>query len=395
VDGHNLTDQQKVEFVLKYIPPSHKDLWKSLKGYATGDWTTFRGELEKLYPNMDTAARYSRQALYNLVNMSARTRMRDEKDVFNYYQRFLAISNPLHSNGQISSDERNSEFFQGFNSYDQTSIANRLYPLHPNRPHNKPYDYKDVFSVAQGYFADLQFYRPDNAPPVAPSRWPQHPPEEDRPTRWYEPEPTYHQHDNDFPRDHTQRDQRDRDFPRDTRCDHKPLRDSTSQRQWDYLRNPPRNLRDQFYTHPKAPKYEYETKSVRFANQIPTKANAHDDNNLEDMVLKIHNLSVHEPAYAALYAQICHHFPNAAKPLPLPDFGQTTAVAYQSPANQASASPHQPHTHHSLTNKAASFFGKTPRTDGCAFCALQGHLIKRCPAAEEYVRSGRVTVGRP
>jgi hypothetical protein len=110
-DGHGLTDQQKVEFILKYIPFSHKDLWKSLKGYATGDWTTFRRELEKLYPDMDAAARYSRQALYNLVSMSARTRMRDEKDVFDYYRRFLAISNPLHSDGQISSDERNSEFF--------------------------------------------------------------------------------------------------------------------------------------------------------------------------------------------------------------------------------------------------------------------------------------------
>jgi hypothetical protein len=149
MDGHNLTDQQKVEFVLKYIPPSHKDLWKSLKGYATGDWTTFQGELEKLYPDMDAAAQYSRQALYDLVNMLARTRMRDEKDIFDYYRRFLAISNPLHSDRQISSDERNSEFFRGFNSYNRTSIANQLYPLHPNRPHNKPYDYKDVFSVAQ------------------------------------------------------------------------------------------------------------------------------------------------------------------------------------------------------------------------------------------------------
>jgi hypothetical protein len=158
------------------------------------------------------------------------------------------------------------------------------------------------------------------------------------------------------------------------------------------LCNPPRNLHDQFYTHPKAPKYEYKTKSVRFTDQILTKANARDNNDLEDMVLKMHNLSVCEPAYAALYAQICHHFPNAAKPLPLPDFRQTTAVAYQSPANQASASPHQPHTHHGLTNEAASFFGKTPRTDSCAFCTLQGHLVKRCPAAEEYVLSGRATI---
>jgi hypothetical protein len=201
----------------------------------------------------------------------------------------------------------------------------------------------------------------------------------------------YHQRDNDFPCDHAT--QWDRDFPHDTRRDREPPRHSTFQHERDYSRDPPHNHHDQFYSHPEAPKHEYETRTVRFADQNPTKASAHDNNDLEDMVLKKHNLSVRDPAYAALYAQICHHYPNAAKPLPLPDFGQTTAITYQSPTNQpASTSLHQPHTHHGLTNEAASFFGKTPRTDGCAFCTLQGHLVKRCPAAEEYVRSGRATI---
>ena len=108
----------------------------------------------------------------------------------------------------------------------------------------------------------------------------------------------------------------------------------------------------------------------------------------------MHKLSVRDPTYAALYAQVCHLYPNAAKPLPLPDFGQPTMVAYQSPAPPSTAPynscPQQ--NHHGLSEEAASFFGKSPRTDGCAFCTLQGHLIKRCPAAEEYVRSGRATI---
>jgi hypothetical protein len=56
-----------------------------------------------------------------------------------------------------------------------------------------------------------------------------------------------------------------------------------------------------------------------------------------------------------------------------------------------SYSPH-PSQNHGLSNEAASFFGKTARTDGCAFCTLQGHLIKQCPAAEEYVCTGRATI---
>jgi hypothetical protein len=373
-DGHNLTDQQKVETILRYIPPPQRDLWKTLKGYATGDWTTFRRELEKLYPDVDAAMRYSRQALLDLVNLSARTRMRDEKDVFDYYRRFLAISNPLSDSNQISSDECNSEFFRGFHPYDRASIANRLYPLHPNRPRNKPYDYKDVFSVAQGYFADLQFYRPDEAPnyppPSDPSRWPRHPYGEDQTSRWYDREPTFHQRDMDFPCDLNNRN---------------PTRHPITQQDCDTQPNLP-----------DPPKAEYETRKVRFADQQPQKVSAQENDDLEDMVLKMHGLSVRDPAYAVLYAQVSHRFPNAAKPLPLPDFGQaTTTVAYQTPAPQPTSNLYNPHpqqNQHGLSNEAASFFGKTARADGCAFCTLQGHLIKRCPAAEEYVRTGRATI---
>jgi hypothetical protein len=40
-DGCNLTNQQKVETILRYIPHTQRDLWKSLKGYTMGNWTTF------------------------------------------------------------------------------------------------------------------------------------------------------------------------------------------------------------------------------------------------------------------------------------------------------------------------------------------------------------------
>ncbi|KAF8274724.1 hypothetical protein EI94DRAFT_1560962, partial [Lactarius quietus] len=101
-DGYSLTDAQKVEAILKYIPFSLRDFWKTVKGYSTGDWTTFSEELEKLYPDMDAELRYSRQGLIELVNLSARTRMRDERDVLDYYRCFLTINNPLRVASKIS-----------------------------------------------------------------------------------------------------------------------------------------------------------------------------------------------------------------------------------------------------------------------------------------------------
>ncbi|KAI9446942.1 hypothetical protein BJY52DRAFT_1127816, partial [Lactarius psammicola] len=94
-DCHKLTDTDKVKTILRYVPHSLRDFWRSLPSFATGNWTVFSTELEKLYPNLDAETRYSRQGLLDLVNLSARSRMRDEKDVLDYYRRFLAISNPL------------------------------------------------------------------------------------------------------------------------------------------------------------------------------------------------------------------------------------------------------------------------------------------------------------
>ena len=116
-DRHGLLETQKIETILRYILHPLKDLWKSLSSYSSGSWSTFKNELEKLYPDMDAESQYSRQGLIELINLSSRTQMHDEKDIFDYYQRFLAICNPLHAAKQISDVERNSKFFQGFHLY--------------------------------------------------------------------------------------------------------------------------------------------------------------------------------------------------------------------------------------------------------------------------------------
>ncbi len=205
-DGHKLTNKQKVETILRYVPHSLRDLWRSLPGFASGNWTVFSAELEKLYPDLDAEMHYSRQGLIDLVNLSARTQMRDKKDVLDYYRRFLAISNPLRAANLISDDERNAGFFHSFHPYDRTSLANWLYPLHPNRPRNKPYSLNDVLSVARVYFADLHLFRPvqhpdDHAQSAYPTRWPHQPLQGDHDTRWYDREPAPYQRDRNFPRD--------------------------------------------------------------------------------------------------------------------------------------------------------------------------------------------------
>jgi hypothetical protein len=44
-----LTDRQKVETILRYVPHKLQYLWKVLDGYSAHDWNAFRLSLEGLY----------------------------------------------------------------------------------------------------------------------------------------------------------------------------------------------------------------------------------------------------------------------------------------------------------------------------------------------------------
>ena len=51
---HRLTDAQKVRTILEYTPLTVRDFWKTLDGFGTGDWQTFRTSIEALYPSATT-----------------------------------------------------------------------------------------------------------------------------------------------------------------------------------------------------------------------------------------------------------------------------------------------------------------------------------------------------
>jgi hypothetical protein len=52
--SHRLTDGQKVRTILEYVPPTVRDFWKTLDGFGTGDWQTFRTTIKALYPSANT-----------------------------------------------------------------------------------------------------------------------------------------------------------------------------------------------------------------------------------------------------------------------------------------------------------------------------------------------------
>jgi len=123
---------------------------------------------------------------------------------------------------------------------------------------------------------------------------------------------------------------------------------------------------------------------------------------MEDLLSKMHGLNIREANYAVLHAQLCCRWPNIADDYPKPELPLTApppaTYAYQAPPpTNASAAQQWPRTP-ALTamtpqNDAPnSFFRSRPHAEGCAFCNQNGHRVRECSFAEEYVHAGHAII---
>jgi hypothetical protein len=173
-----------------------------------------------------------------------------------------------------------------------------------------------------------------------------------------------------------------------------------------------------------------ETKTVRFKN-CPHK---NEDRELEDLVGQLHGLDIQDSAYVAGYAHLAHHFPNAARDMPKPEYWQATMATttflhqvmpppptpmYSYQTVTAPPLPPTPYTYQATlpplplmpaqtwathtpapapaaplltSNGAASFFCMRPCSKGCSFCLQLDHHIQMCPLAIEYVHMGHAKI---
>ena len=151
-DSCGLSRQQKVEAVIRYIPYSHRALWKSLDGYVARDWTEFRQNLEEIYDGPLVLSRHLEQRLLDFVRESSKLCMNDEADVLQYYRDFLALSKPLLDSQRLSIYERDKAFWLGFHPHDHSEMYTRLIAKHPDQPSSAYFDYLDVYRVARVTF---------------------------------------------------------------------------------------------------------------------------------------------------------------------------------------------------------------------------------------------------
>ena len=444
-----LTDQQKVETILRYVPPKLQDLWKNLEGYSIHDWPAFKRSLESVYRATSTEAKYSKDKLYDFVFYNSQYRMRSEDDVHRYYREFFVYCLPLLNANEMTTGDRDSAFWFGFHPEDRSKLSFRLLAKLPNQRSHKHFAIEEVFTTALSVFGSTPYI-----PIELRERWEQHGPHLPRPDQPYEPwhdeanynprmtdhegrfrerehsyprssndrgrgrpshhhyaPPTHrgpenpyqtpslpHAHDHGSYRSHGRSPSRTRHVSPPRARDHSP----TYARE----RSPPR-AHDRSLPHardpspprarpPSPPRPSVETRTVRFKE--PTREE--EDRELDDLMEKLHGLSIRERSYAVLYARCVHRFPDVAKGLAPPELHQSfafqnTPAVYQNPhptPPPLTSAPRQP-----WTERAAPPLPPAPSepvflTARCIFCSQTNHRIKECPIAQEYIRSGKAVV---
>ena len=306
--GNGLTEQQKVETILCYVPHSPCNLWVTLPGYWTARWYHFRSELDKLYPDIAAQTWCMQQGLAEFVELSAQSWICDENNIMKYYQNFLTITHPLLDEHKIITDAFKAEVFQSFHADDQDILVEQIFNINPRHPANEPFSVQDVLSAAQQYFT----------------------------TDWFHMRLQHHVCGKLCGCSKTHCDKPEKLIQRlfGDKHSHKPTtqNDDSDSGQED----------------------EYETHNVHFKES--GKAQPKEEDDPITLIGKLKSLSVCKPSYLVLYSQCQEHFPTIAQLLPKPNLFATqtpTAVAtvsYQSHhtpacqpcAQQTPANPTQP-----------------------------------------------------
>ena len=58
-DSHQLTEEEKVQTITRYIPDALQAHWELLDGYTSQDWDVFRQMLKELYPDENRSGLYT------------------------------------------------------------------------------------------------------------------------------------------------------------------------------------------------------------------------------------------------------------------------------------------------------------------------------------------------
>ena len=112
-----LSPTEKIQHMLRYLDFCEYEIWRTRRSARGFDWDAFKAEITALYPGADEDRKYTVVDLEILVDKQAREPMQSRYQFGDYYRRFVTISDWLLAQHEISMQDWNKLFINGF---DQT-----------------------------------------------------------------------------------------------------------------------------------------------------------------------------------------------------------------------------------------------------------------------------------
>ncbi|KAJ3764540.1 hypothetical protein FB446DRAFT_656326 [Lentinula raphanica] len=117
-----LTDEEKVRLILRYLDTATCDHVTTLQGYKDGDWSRLKEDMLDAYPGSRKGHQYTRSHLQRLANEHARKRLDDEETFADYHHKFCRIADRLTSDGRLTTEEAKRYFWHGIHKVDRRQI---------------------------------------------------------------------------------------------------------------------------------------------------------------------------------------------------------------------------------------------------------------------------------
>ena len=150
---YGLSSTEEIQHTLCYLDFYKYETWRTRRSAQGFDWNVFKAEITALYPGVDEDRKYTVVDLEILVDKQACKAMQSCYQFGDYYHWFVTISDWLLAQHEISIQDQNKLFINGFDQTFQDWLTSRLYVKNPNHPLYCPWPMDDIAESAQFFLA--------------------------------------------------------------------------------------------------------------------------------------------------------------------------------------------------------------------------------------------------
>lgn len=147
----------RCRYILPYVSRRVREVIEALPSYQTGNWTTLRQDILRLYDADQWNARYKKRDLESFTRQSRRLKMNSLGSWRKYCRDFIRVGGWLLHKGIITEAEMNGYFWVGIGKRLRGLIDDKFMARNPPPDRTQPYDREEVSKLVESFLQRGKF----------------------------------------------------------------------------------------------------------------------------------------------------------------------------------------------------------------------------------------------